>query len=416
MASWNLPIQINRLVQEITDIGEYVGYFWNLIPSDSGIVISGSSPSFSVVSPNANNTSYAYSNLKRNEPWALSCIVGENTFFVLGISTDLTANFPNPSAPSMKMINYGLAFDTQNGNGIYQVVDGVWSGTPENCDIGSKVSITYDGTTLKYFVNDVQIFSSITATIDPVNLVVSSYYGGSVSDISFTGSGGSSGGSQNLQETLQNGNNAGNLNISNVNLLTVNDIAASQNITASSFAVSLGPQQNGVVFDSLVHLPNVLINSNLVNINSKIYPCNTSTSILQFHTEDYNEILNNFTLFFKTLSFQFNVINGSNATQIYTQFFLSDTLNGDFDNTNPLNISWTSPNLNVPTGGDPLVNTAKIMLALQSEISPLVDGIYLNIKTLSSDLTNTFQLQDFSFNTQLNASFLSNKSQNPDIL
>jgi hypothetical protein len=110
------------------------------------------------------------------------------------------------------------------------------------------------------------------------------------------------------------------------------------------------------------------------------------------------------------------VSQGSNADPIYVQLFLSDTLNGDFDDTNPLNVSWTSPNLNVPTGGNPSVSVDKVLLGFCSIQTVLDDGVYLNVRTNSTDLTNTFFLESLTFNSQLNVSFLANKTQNPDIL
>jgi hypothetical protein len=62
------------------------------------------------------------------------------------------------------------------------------------------------------------------------------------------------------------------------------------------------------------------------------------------------------------------------------------------------------------------VSVNKVLLGLLSSKTPLIDGIYLNVRSNSTDSINTFQLQDWTFESQLNASFLANKTQNPDIL
>jgi hypothetical protein len=193
-------------------------------------------------------------------------------------------------------------------------------------------------------------------------------------------------------------------------------IVSTGGIAAKSFGVSDGVGNDGLVFDSLVNFPNVLMASSVNNISTKIYPANSAKSILQFNSAIYNEMLNNFTMYFKTLSFQFDVTGGSNLSPLTVQLFLSDTLDGDFDGSNPLNVSWTSGNVSLTTGGNPNVNTGKVILSMISTPPPLVDGIYLNVKTLSTDNNNTFQLQSMSFISQLTASFMAYKTYTPVIM
>lgn len=224
MSYLNPDIQLNNLNEEIIAIGEYVGYYWDLIPNDASITVSGENNDFKATVSNGNNTSYAYSSLKRNDLWSCSCSITDNSYMAMGISTNLTASFPNPSAPSMKMMNYGMIVDRQNANGCWQVVNGVITGTATTYNVGDVLKMEYNGTTLSYSINDNPVFSNVSVALDSVNLVIASYYGGTAYNISFpgTGGGGGSGSTVNLKDVLTNGNNGGNIGMTNVGSITTN--------------------------------------------------------------------------------------------------------------------------------------------------------------------------------------------------
>jgi hypothetical protein len=475
-SNYLLNLKINSLQTQLDELSIYTGFTYELTATGGGLV-----NGTSFAAPLGNRTAYAFSSVKRNEPWTITFNVQDdpgNNMFV-GVSQNLSQVFPSSASPSMQMVDFGLLIDYKPpNNSLIQIVDGKFTVTAYQ--LGTSYKMTYDGTAISVFVNNIQLYT-YTVSLDPVYLIVGSFFGGQVNNISFEGQGegGGSGGTQGLKDVLQVSNDGGDLDITNVKNVSLNGylevgdyLQVGDNAGVNSqfdmafdnkrwklFGSSINPSQGdlsfqffnnnalvstpfvikpanivsnfqisapdyitdngtntGVVFDSLVNLPSVLISSSLNNTQSKSYPTNTSTSILQFHTEDFNDELNNFTLFFKNLSFQFGVTNGSNAVPVYVQLFLSDTLNGDFDDSNPLNVSWTSENVSIPTGGNANVSVNKVLLGLLSSKTPLIDGIYLNVRTNSTDSINTFQLQDWTFESQLNASFLSNKNQNPDIL
>lgn len=290
MASWNSSLQINKLVEEINDIGEYVGYYWSLIPNDNNITISGSNNDYSVSVPNTNNTSYAYSNLTRNDNWTITCVAQANSNMFIGVAESLSADFPGAFSPSMKMVNYGVLMDTQGAvNDLYPIVNGVL-GIAYNITAGQTLKMTYDGITLKFFVDNVEETTfQQTVSIDPIHLVVGSAYGGSIKNITFTGSGSGSGGTLNLEEVLQNGNNANNLDITNLNnlyvsqihknpsgaVITINDNVSAQNIYATQ-GLDLAENQ-AVKFN--------LSGGDTMNIYA-----DTTNPELQFEYEDENNI------------------------------------------------------------------------------------------------------------------------------
>jgi hypothetical protein len=471
-SSYLLNLKINSLQSQLDALSVYTGYTYELISTGGGTVDGNS-----FFAPQGNNTAYAYSSVQRDEPWTITFSVPNvpgNDMFV-GITQDITQTFPNPSSPSMAAVEYGLLIDTNNNQGLFKIIDGQYSTT--GYDIGTYYKMVYNGSVISVSIDNIQLYT-YPVTLQGVNIVVGSFAGGQINNIVFDGvsTGGGSGSNQNLQQVLAIGNNAGNEDILNVGNFTANKyinignqisnssqlhfyyangtetgnnfqlvadgtsggqlavqfytgttfnnspvlirsggVIVQGSMSAHEYGVNYNGQ-DGVVFDSLVNLPNVVFNSTVSNATSKIYPTNTATSIYQFDIAGYNEMLNNFTMYFKSLAFQFDVTGGSNANAITVQFFLSDTLNGDFDATNPLNISWTSGNLNIPTGGNPNVNTSKVILGLLSDATPLVDGIYLNVKTTSTDPSNTFQLSNLSFETQLTAGFLAVKSFTPQLL
>jgi hypothetical protein len=223
MSFINPDLTLLKIENEITNIGEYVGYYWELIPNDNNINVSGSSNNYNVSSPNTNNTSYAYSNLTRNDNWTITCICQANSNMFIGVAENLSENFPNASSPSMQMLKYGVLMDTiEEVNDLFPIVNGV-VGSGINITAGQTLKITYDGITLKFFVdnNEVLAFQQIVS-ISPIYLVVGSFYGGSIKNITFSGSGSGGGGTQNLEEVLTNGNDGGNLNVNNINNLSMN--------------------------------------------------------------------------------------------------------------------------------------------------------------------------------------------------
>lgn len=219
-------VQISNLSEEITDIGEYVGYYYNLVPVN-GITISGTQDSgYNVSAPNGNNTMYAYSNIQKNDNWKISFTIGNPCLMYVGISTDVNQSFPNPSSPSMSMCDFGVFLEWTPGNAMYLINNGVQGQQIGAIEEGAIIDIEYNGITVNISVSGASKYNS-NITFGPVNLVCGSWYGGAINGISFTGSGGS-GGSQTLAETLTFGNIAetfidmSNNDINNVGNLTVN--------------------------------------------------------------------------------------------------------------------------------------------------------------------------------------------------
>lgn len=312
-ASWNTGLYLNELQQEINAIGEYVGYYWSLIPNDNNITVSGSDNNYAVSVPNTNNSSYAYSNLTRNDNWTITCVCQANSNMFIGVAENLSADFPGAFSPSMKMVNYGVLMDTQGAvNDLYPIVNGVL-GIAYSIAPNQTLKITYDGITLKFFVDNVEETTfQQTVSIDPIYLVVGSAYGGSVKNITFTGSGSGGGGTQNLQEVLINGNNANNLDITNLNnlyvsqihknpsnaVITINDNVSAQNIYATQ---GLGlPANTNLSFDTLtdnsINMFSSAVNNELnithtdaSNIETQLITVDKDTMTFTFGNQDIDD-------------------------------------------------------------------------------------------------------------------------------
>jgi hypothetical protein len=470
-ASWNTGLYLNELQNEITDIGEYVGYYWSLTPNDSNITITGSSNNFNVSSPNGNNTSYAYSNLTRNNNWTITCVCQANSNMFIGIAENLSETFPGSSSPSMQMINYGVLMDTINGvNDLFPIINGV-IGVAGDISTGQTLKITYDGITLKFFVDNVEVSAfEKTVSLSPIYLVVGSFFGGSIKNITFTGSGSGGGGTQNLEEVLTNGNDGGNLNITNVNNVSLNgDLSILENknlligtntnqefkiygsssspqfnlihndtntlittdilqIDQSTMTYTFGNQElanasiptlkvqgvandttfEGVILDNVINPPALYINSNLVNATTKIISTGQATSILEINLDEYN-LYNNFSTLLKSLSFT-NTILQPNGFSVVAQFFISDTLNGTFDNSEPLNISWTV------AMGTPTANITQSNTYISGIFQNAVDKLYLNVLLTTSGTATTCQMTNFNLTAFTTAEISSIQTITPTML
>jgi len=248
MASWNLSLQLNKLINQINAIGEYVGYLWNFIPVN-GITITNNNTT--VTSPNGNNTQYCYSSNSYLSSWNAQATVGNsNTNMFIGITTDVNKSYDSPSSPSMKMIDYGILINNQGENPAlaYLINQGSLNQTQVATLDLATIKMSYSSGVLNMFVDNVLFFNT-TETFENVYLVVGSFYGGVLNNISWSGSG-SSGNAQTLADTLAYGDDANNLNITNVNNLNVNQNITGSIITANNYLEALGyticPLYNGV--------------------------------------------------------------------------------------------------------------------------------------------------------------------------
>ncbi|HEY9705359.1 MAG TPA: hypothetical protein V6C58_23170 [Allocoleopsis sp.] len=479
----NLQNEVNELAQEVDNIGQFTGYFLSLVPQN-GIGITGSGASgYTITCTDGNNTQWAYSTLTKqifNITFTINFNSNNNVW--VGISESLSDPFVNPSAPSMEYCKYGMLIDQMGGNeNLLEIENGIFSSTAYKW--GTTYNITYDGTTLKYYVDGVNVISH-TTTLTPCYLVLGSFQGGTIDNVNWSGSGGSSSPSTNLAEVLATGNDAQNQDIVEVRNLGVNQVITISNeydnismlqflyegtdnqdyfalvgSTADTGNLSFSKYNNGnllstpleltqtqinlsvptvssssftstgynidisgntgVCFDNVSNFPNICAITNLSGIDLKPFNANSPTSLLLFKPTTMKEYLNNYTLFFKTLNFTFDILVGSGITQnLNVLLYLSTTLNGDVDNTNPLNIGWTSPNLNFNTGGQPLFNGSNIFTSFFDTTGNMNNnGIYLNVKIVTNNNSQQFQLTDVSIVSQLSALYYGVENyNNPTIL
>jgi hypothetical protein len=233
-SSYLLNLKINQLQQEINGIGNAVGYFFN-VTSPNGLTIDGSDTAVNIAAPSGNNTQYCFSNIQRSGSFQTSSISGTNvnsTNMYYGISKDVNQVFPNASSPSMAMCDWGFLIDNQTTSlqsSVFLIENGVYKNELSNVakSFRTETQITYDGTTLRFFVDGVEI-PAYRQTIELAGgyyLVAGSFSGGELNKITWTGTGGTSGGggsNDNLQMILANGNDAGNQDIVNVKNLLLN--------------------------------------------------------------------------------------------------------------------------------------------------------------------------------------------------
>lgn len=254
MASWNSSIMLNNLIQEINNIGYYTGYLYNLI-SVNGAIISNNNTS---VSTN-NNNQYAYSSNNYLTTWTTQATAAINTDMFIGVSTDINQVFPGASTVSMQMINYGILIDniSNDESTIFLIKNGVVVFTIFKVSplLTSTIKMSYANGTINFYLNNTILtdFTQTGLNLENVKLVIGGYTtasNGTLNNIQWSGTGGSSSGSQTLAETLQFGNDAGNLAIDNVLALTVNnniecfDLGASYQVSAGNSVIT--PLINGI--------------------------------------------------------------------------------------------------------------------------------------------------------------------------
>lgn len=455
-ASWNSSLYLNQLRSEIAMIEQYIGLTFNLIPKN-GITVTGTSQNFTVTG--TTNNQYAYSNLQRNEPWNTTAYPQEGIMFI-GVSTNIEQIFNPSSCVSMQMINYGI-YANMSASKYGYITNGVFSGFEGGITAGQNIGLSYDGTTLKYMVNNDYPFDT-SASIAPVSLIVGCFEAGSISKITWTGSGGGSvTPSVNLAEVLLNGNDAQNQGIINLQSLELNGrigidsdndcqivLSGSESTAKPHVAMVFGNsllsfQSYGYsaslnmldlngdisqavfgtknllvggdsqVFDVKYNNPNFLVNSNVSNLVSKQFQVNSPTSILQWDLTDHPNN-NNFTLFLDNLSFNMNV-QGENVTSKFLFIYISTILNGDFDTSIPDNIGWTSANICPSTGGNLNQTGSNIILSNLITTFPNTK-LYLNVKIATLDLINAFYIQDLTFKSTLTCNNVLSASLNPTTL
>lgn len=234
MASWNSSIMLNNLIQEINNIGYYTGYLYNLIPVN-GAIVSNNNTACSFV----DTSQQVYSSVSRNSNWSMSMTVGLNTNIVLGYSTDLSKVYVGANTIGMQNMDYGILADNQTlggGMATFYVKGGIYDNNTLTSypNAINTIKINYDGSNLKYYVNNVIVNTISVGIIDDAYLVIGSFNGGSANSITWTGSGSSSGALQNLQQVLTVGNDAGNLGIINLSTLNVNNNIECQELEASN--------------------------------------------------------------------------------------------------------------------------------------------------------------------------------------
>lgn len=224
-ASWNTGLYLNSLQRDILAIGTAIGYYYSLIPVNGASVLNNNT----TVTTTANNQ-YAYSSNNYLTTWSAQSNPALNSNMFIGISTNISQVFPGASTPSMQMVNYGILIDNQSVETltVFPIVNGVYdSNKSYGCQtLTSTIKMSYSNGTINFYTDDLLILSFQQAglTLENVVLVVGSFNNGTLNNIKWSGTGGSSsGGSQTLAETLAFGNDANNLSITNIGGLTVNN-------------------------------------------------------------------------------------------------------------------------------------------------------------------------------------------------
>ena len=278
-SSYLLNLKINALQEEINGIGNAVGYFFN-VTSPNGLTIDGGDTAVSIAAPSENNTMYCYSNVARSGAFQASAESGKtyaSTVMFYGISKDVSQVFPNASSPSMAMCDWGILVDnqvstTEPATVTFLIQNGVRTEQTEfDGSNFSQTQFTYDGTTLKFFIDGTEI-PTYRQTVELAGgyfLVAGSFYGGELNKITWTGVGGTSGGggsNDNLQMILANGNDAGNQDILGVDSLTcktLNYTTLNPPITESQNLNSVLQAGNDAGNQDMVNIRNLNLNSYL---------------------------------------------------------------------------------------------------------------------------------------------------------
>jgi len=466
-ASWNTGLYLNDLQKQIDDIEAQLGLFKLVSTSTPPLTITNVDNQQYTVSSTTNNTSWGFSTTTLNDVWQIDFKVADNSSnnMYVGISQDLTQNFPGASFPSMKMCDYGMIIDYNNGSdNLLTIQNGVFSSTAYKlADATNAYKITYDGTTLKYYVDNINVIN-YTVSLNPIYLVCGSISGGTITNIQFKGAGGGGGGSQGLASVLSVSNDAGNQDILNVKDIFVNNYVNIGNAVGNTSQIHLcfdsgntttgynwqmvasdttTPQidyqlynnnalvgsamtvrqlyttfnenvisntgafytANGdaVVFDSAVNFPTMIFNSN-TSIQTKTIQNGAPTSVLQWKPSNFNEFLNSFTMFIPSLEITYNNLSSTLPLDITFRFYLTTVKDAPFDNTNPLNISFLSAEFGSENNIFTQTATKVILSTYDANNANSPNGIYLTIVSTSSQDPSPSYL-DLNFSSQLTATY-----------
>ena len=302
--SWNTSIQLNQINNEIANIEEYIGINYTLVPSNGAIITNNNQTFISNL-----DTQTAYTSSQRQTVFSLTCkpSVGSNVAF--GVSLNVNQSFPNYSFNATKNMDYGLICDYMTGQqppvlpAIFFVKDGVFisanSYAPYNQNYQPTFTISYDGATLSFYVNNTLI-TPITQT----NLTlgaVSAVFGNivsvpiSIDNIKFTGSapdGNFPQQPQNIQQVLQTGNDSGQLSINNVDNITLNTI--SNAIQNNDIIIKLDGVDCLNLNKTASTINDLVINGDLTLTNNLTFPNpNITSNTLTLETNEYNNTMYN---------------------------------------------------------------------------------------------------------------------------
>mgnify|MGYP003330853228 CR=1 FL=1 len=206
-------------------------------------------------------------------------------------------------------MDYGLICDYMTGQqppvlpAIFFVKDGVFisanSYAPYNQNYQPTFTISYDGATLSFYVNNTLI-TPITQT----NLTlgaVSAVFGNivsvpiSIDNIKFTGSapdGNFPQQPQNIQQVLQTGNDSGQLSINNVDNITLNTI--SNAIQNNDIIIKLDGVDCLNLNKTASTINDLVINGDLTLTNNLTFPNpNITSNTLTLETNEYNNTMYN---------------------------------------------------------------------------------------------------------------------------
>lgn len=418
-ASWNTGLYLNQLQREINAISEFIGINNKWTPSNSNIVVSNNQ---STITSTTNNTSYCYSSITYTNSFSLeSTVANNNTNMVMGISKDLSKVYPNASSTSMQMCDYAMMVDNQSQSAnstIYLVLNGQYNSNKVfTSSLLPNIKMVYDGTSIYFYQNNVEIISfrqTITFS-DKIYATINSFYGGSLTNIIWSGTGGDGPGPDiSLSEVLTNGNDATNQSI--INLSSINTPIIYGNNNSLSFSadqskvksLNLAVFQNnpmlylynqsntlqGRVFDNVFYNPqnNFIISYQQTLPTKKILP-NTPTSILSFNLaqtySNYNLNLNPFNFDYDSQGTAIPVGQG------LFKFYI--TVQKDAPINNSLQNSFTTPDIS-QTG---IYNSTDNIILYYTNSSANTQTLYLNVIIPYNNDGGGYDINNMSFSMEM---------------
>jgi hypothetical protein len=340
---------------------------------------------------------------------------------VMGISKDLSKVYPNASSPSMQMCDFGVMCDNQSqstNSTIYLVINGQYnSDSAFTSSLLPTIKMVYDGTKIYFYQNNIEIISyrqTVTFS-DKIYATVNSFYGGSLTNIIWSGTGGDGPGPDiSLSEVLTNGNDATNqsiINLSSINTPIIYGNNNSISLSADSSktkSLSLAVFQNnpllylynqantlqGHVFDNTFYNPqnNFIIGYQQTLPTKKILP-NTPTSILSFNL---SQTYSNYNLNLNPFNFDFD----SQGTAIplgqgIFKFYI--TTQKDAAINNSLQNSFTTPDI---SQSGVYNSTSNIILYYTNTFSN-VQTLYLNVIIPYNNNGGGYDINNMSFSMEM---------------